>query len=368
MKPISFFNTNINPEASSLVAKTIESTLLSEGAAVQEFEEQLELQFQTHPIVAVNSGTSALHLALALSNIGKGDEVIIPAQTFVATGLAVLYQGATPVFADIKLETGNICIDSIKNLISEKTKAIIPVHWGGLPCRMEEISSIAKENDLIIIEDAAHALGAKYNDLSIGKISQFTCFSFQAIKHLTTGDGGGIAIKDKKTLEKARRIRWFGMDRKNSKPSILGEREYDISEIGYKYHMNDYAATLGIANLQIHKQNQDRVNQIAQLYNEALGSNSSIRLFKVEYNINHAYWLYGFHVDKRSEFIKMMRSSDIPVSVVHQGIDKNSIFKEFRRDLPIQRKFDDSQIHIPIHSDLSNENVYHIINSIEKGW
>ena len=197
---IPIFNTYIHPSASEKISEVLSSTFISEGEIVKEFEAELCKKLLLKNIVTVNSGTSALHLSLDLSGISEGDEVICPAQTFVASALVILQQKAIPVFADIDYETGNISVESIKKKITNKTKAIIPVHWGGYPCDMDEINLVAKQNNLIVIEDAAHALGATYKSQAIGALSDYTCFSFQAIKHLTTGDGGAITIGDEKKI------------------------------------------------------------------------------------------------------------------------------------------------------------------------
>ena len=245
-REITFFHTLVSPRAVQLVTQVLESGWLSEGRIVQQFEAALAARLGLCRPVAVNSGTAALHLALALTGVGPGDEVILPAQTFVATGLVILMQGAKPVFADINPLTGNISPTSIAEKITEHTKAIMPVHWGGYPCDLDEINAIADRYDLAVIEDAAHALGATYKGHPIGAISRFTAFSFQAIKHLTTGDGGALCCTDETDSRASVVRRWFGIDRATSQPSILGEREYDITDIGYKYHMNDVAAALGL--------------------------------------------------------------------------------------------------------------------------
>src|SRR5262249_43887055 len=160
------------------------------------FEQELATTLGLIRPVAVNSGTSALHLALEVAGVGSGDEVILPAQTFVASGLSILMCDAAPVFADIQPFTGNIDPGSVRAKITARTKAIMPVHWGGYPCDMDEINAIARGHDLAVIEDAAHALGAIYKGRPVGALSRFTAFSFQAIKHLTTGDGGALCCLD----------------------------------------------------------------------------------------------------------------------------------------------------------------------------
>ncbi|EKE02192.1 MAG: hypothetical protein ACD_20C00413G0016 [uncultured bacterium] len=365
---IGIFSTHINNTAFEKIKNVLESTFISEGNVVKEFEKELTEKLGCINPVAVNSGTSALHLALILANVTEGDEVICPAQTFVATALTVLQQKAIPVFADIQYETGNICPKSIEKKITAKTKAIVPVHWGGYPCDMDEIIQIAEKYNLIVIEDAAHAPGAEYKGRMIGSISNFTCFSFQAIKHITTGDGGAICCKNQKDSNNAIIKRWFGIDRANSIPSILGERRYDITGLGYKYHLNDYSAALGLTNLEDFKERLEKRRAIARLYRESLKNVTGITLFKEMEDRKSAYWLFGMHVEKRENLIKALKTKGIIASVVHQRIDKNSVFGGIREDLDNQKKFDETQIHIPMHDALTEENVEYIINSIKEGW
>jgi perosamine synthetase len=306
-----------------------------------------------------------LHLALIASGVGPGDEVIIPAQTFIATGLAVLYVGAKPIFADINLLDGNISVESIKSKITNKTKAIIPVHWAGYPCDLDEINKIALEYNLSVIEDAAHAFGAFYKNQIIGSISRFTSFSFQAIKHLTTGDGGALCCKNIDDSKIVKRLRWFDIDRENSKIGFLGEREYDATNVGYKYHMNDISASLGIGNLKSINQKLSKVRNLAKIYNEELKNVSGIKLMDYKDDRLSSYWLFPILVDERNEFIKKLKSKNIPTSVVHQGIDKNSIFGNIDKSLINQRIFDEKQIHIPLNDSMSLDDVFEIINVIK---
>jgi perosamine synthetase len=365
---VPIFSTYIHPKADAAVMEVLNSTFISEGNVVREFELQLSEQLGLLNPVTVNSGTSALHLALVLAGVSEGDEVIIPAQTFVATGLVVLQQKAVPVFADIDYLTGNISPESFKSKITGKTKAVIPVHWGGYPCEMDAISQIAKLNNIVVIEDAAHALGALFNGRKVGGISDFTCFSFQAIKHLTTGDGGAIACLHSEDAREALIRRWFGIDRLNSRSSSLGERQYDIQSVGFKYHLNDYAAALGLANLEGFIQRLGRRIEFAKMYTESLSNISGIELFRYTANNQSAYWLYGFHVERRDEFIASLKAKGIAASVVHQRIDRNSVFGGLRNDLPNQEKFDSTQIHIPIHDHLNVEKIRYIIECIKNGW
>lgn len=305
---------------------------------------------------------------MEVSGVGVGDEVILPAQTFVASGMSILMTGATPVFADIQYESGNIDPESIRQKITEKTKALMPVHWGGYPCDMDEILNIAVENNLVVIEDAAHALGATYKGKPIGSISNFTAFSFQAIKHLTTGDGGALCCLDKIQFQESSNRRWFGIDRENTKKSNLGDRIIQIDEVGYKYHMNDLAAAIGLGNLKEFPDQLRRIREFALVYRNELKDVPGLKTLEYKDDRESAYWLFTILVERRNDFIDKMKSENIPVSVVDRSINRLSIFGAKSEDLVNQEKFDDHQIAIPIHSDLNDRNVSKISKSINAGW
>lgn len=364
---IPFFNTYIDPSSFAMVKKILKSTFVSEGKITAEFEEKLKHVGLSYPL-CVNSGTSALHLALILAGVKGGDEVIVPAQTFISTALAVLYQSAKPIFADIDYRTGNIDPEMIKRKITKNTKAIIPVHWAGYPVDLDSISKIAKEYRLTVIEDAAHALGATYKGKPIGGVSSFTCFSFQAIKHVTTGDGGAIACKKAIDAKKGKQLRWFGIDRENAIPTFLGERQYLLREVGYKYHMNDYESALGIANLSSFEKRLKRRRQIAQEYIKHFGDFSGIELFSYTTDRESSWWLFGMHVERRVDFIRALKDRGVPCSVVHQRIDRHPIFGGIQKDLVTQARFDSTQIHLPVYERLTDVQVAYIISSVKKGW
>ena len=229
------------------IKKVLSTRWIGQGPGVDKFEKKFQQIFsKKNSALATGSGTDSLHLAYLLAGLKKGDEVITTVFTCTATNIPLLYIGANIKFADIDPMTMNISIDSVKKLISKKTKAIVCVHYGGLPCEMNELQKLSRKYKIPIIEDAAHAMGAKYNGKPVGSISDFTTFSFQAIKHFTTGDGGMLTIKNNKLLKKAKRLRWFGIDREGKQN---GTWENDVFETGYKYQMTDIAATLGYDSL-----------------------------------------------------------------------------------------------------------------------
>jgi len=365
---IKMFSVYMNEAAVGRTLRTLESGYLAEGPVVKEFENKFRDVFHIPCPVAVNSGTSAIHLALILADVKAGDEVITTPQTMLATSQAILVQQATPVFADIQYETGNIDPEDIEHRITEKTKAILVVHWAGYPCDLARIHEIAKKHNLPIIEDAAHALGATYNKIPIGDISQYTCFSFQAVKHITTGDGGMLCLNNQRNYVAARRRRWYGLDRDNSKTSVLGEREWMVEEVASKFHMNDMAASVGVELLDDLGDILKRRNVIAYRYWSKLKEVPGITMFERQKDRTHANWLFSMHVERRLNFIRAMRDRGVDVSVVHTRIDRHPVFGGKRLDLPNMDRFDESHICLPLHMGLSDEDIQHVIDSVKEGW
>lgn len=352
-----FFDTIVTEQAKKNVMEVLNSGHLSEGEWVRRFEQELENQFGYRNGVTVNSGTSALHLALILAGAGQGDEVILPAQTFVATGMAVLYCGAMPVFADIGLD-GNLSVDTVLSKVTEKTRAIIAVAWGGLSPDLNRLSKLCQEHGIYLITDNAHALGSEV------KYENYSCFSFQAIKQLTTGDGGLLVCRDPSDSHEARKSRWFGIDRELDVPDETGERFYNIDErLGYKYHMNNIAAAVGLGNLENFQARQTIRQVISARYDIEIPEDCLTQVGHTS-----TYWLYDLLVDGRSDFIRMMKSKDIPVSVVHVGIDRNEIFGGKVMENENQRYWDEHHVCIPCHSSLTDEDVQQVIDAIKDGW
>jgi perosamine synthetase len=365
---VEFFNTNISDKSIELATEVLKSGNVSAGKLTERFENKLAKQLGVICPLTVNSGTSALYLALAVAGIEPGDEVILPPQTFIATGHVVLMHQAKPVFADIQYKTGNISPDSVRHKITERTKAVIPVHWGGYPCDLDEINEIAREFNIAVIEDAAHALGAVYKGRPIGSVSRFTAFSFQAIKHLTTGDGGALCCTDEHDGYQAERRRWFDIDRKSAKPSILGEREYDAVNIGYKFHMNDLAAAIGLGNLEEFALHLKRRREIASIYRAELNAVHGLQFLDYKDDRESSYWLFTVLVERRVDFIKKLKEQGVPVSVAHLRIDRNSVFGRITPYLYNQEKFNNNQVSIPVHDSLTDEDINLIVDTIKKGW
>ncbi len=362
-----FFHTHVGAGADAEVRATLQSTRLSEGVRVQAFERALAAELGMVRPAAVNSGTSALHLALVVAGVGPGDEVILPAQTFIASGLVVRMCGARPVFADVDPLSGNLSPADFAARVTPRTKAVIPVHWAGMPCDMAEINMVAAQHGISVVEDAAHAVGASYRGRPVGALSRFTAFSFQAIKHLTTGDGGAICCTDPHDAAEVFRRRWFGIDRASSPMSELGERDYNLADIGYKYHLNDYCAALGLANLVGLPDRLARRRQIAEQLDAALADVAGITRLARPTDRVSSWWLYGMRVERRLDFVRALRDRGVPASVCHLRIDTNAIFGG-PFELPGTAVFDAEQINLPVHEALTPADVAQIIAAVRAGW
>ncbi len=364
---MNLFESFISPGAQRRAADLLARGRVSEGEMVRLFEERLSSELGLSRPAALNSGTSALHLALVLAGVGPGDEIILPPQTFVATGLAVLMQGARPVFADIDPETGNLDPERLVERITGRTRAVMPVHWAGLPCDLDEIHAVADEHGLAVVEDAAHALGALYRGRPVGSISRFTAFSFQAIKHLTTGDGGALCCRDETDHRLAMRLRWFGIDRA-AEIGPSGERDINIEVRGFKYHMNDLAAAVGLGNLEGFTQRLATRRCRARRYRSALENTAGISLLRQDTDRESACWIFTLRVERRADFIRALKGRGIPASVVHRRIDRHSVFDGLTPGLAGQECFEERQVSLPLHDLLSEEDVERVIAAVREGW
>lgn len=365
---IVLFYPEVPESAIDNVISTLHSRWIGQGPKVDEFEQRFSRKFcEGRPSVAVGSGTDALHLAYILAGIGEGDEVISPVFTCTATNIPLLYLRANVIFADIQRNTLNIDPDSIRTRITDRTKAIVCVHYGGLPCDMNEIIEIAKSRNIPVIEDAAHAVGATYQGKIIGSISDFTMFSFQAIKHITTGDGGMLVLRDESLLEKARRMRWFGIDRSKKQ---LGIWENDISEIGYKYQMTDIAAAMGLSALEEFDLKIKHRRELFTVYVDELECVPGIELVGAKgYNDrDHAAWLCTVIADDRKKLQAKLRRNRIESNQVHFRNDRYSIFRQEKENLPNMDYVEDRYLVLPLHTKMNATDVHRICRVIRSGW
>jgi perosamine synthetase len=339
------------------ISKVLASGFVNEGEQVIELELKLNKYFGTAHTVLVNSGTSAITLALRIAGAGPGDEVISTSMTCVASNTPIFNSGAKIVWADIDLNTGQISPEDILRKITRKTKAILVVDWAGTPCDLVEISVIAKEFNVPVIQDAAHAFGAMINDESIVNFADFTCFSFQAIKHFTTGDGGALVCRDEKDFALAKKLKWFGFDRtqvKDAKGEWKGQKwDADISplEVGYKFNMNNIDAAIGLANLGNVENVLARHRANAEYYINRFKGIKLIDLLEVKSNYKSSYWVYTLLTKlselQRDKLLASLNRIGIGAGLVHLPNNYYTAFKPFNTSLPNTEKFAASQISLP---------------------
>ncbi|MFL0778321.1 MAG: DegT/DnrJ/EryC1/StrS family aminotransferase [Prochlorococcus sp.] len=369
LENIVLFYPHVSDLAKNAVMETLDSRWIGQGPKVKLFEENFSKRFASNsPAIAVGSGTDALHLSYLLAGLKPGDEVIAPVFTCTATNIPFLYMGVKIHFADIDPNTMNIDVNHVYELMSSKIKAIICVHYGGLPCDMEALQDIANKWNIPIIEDAAHAVGAKYKGVNIGSISEFTIFSFQAIKHITTGDGGILIIKDKKLIDKAERIRWFGIDRKAKQAGIW---ENDILDIGYKYQMTDIAAAMGIASLSEFDEISNLRKALFKTYEKELVDFDKVKIVGSGFkDREHAAWLFTVKVKNRYKLQEKLRANNIESNQVHFRNDRYSIFKEFTvgKIFPNMDKVENEYLVLPLHTMMTEDDVKRVCSIIKSGW
>jgi dTDP-4-amino-4,6-dideoxygalactose transaminase len=359
------FKPYMSEKATPAVAEILKSDWIGQGPVVDRVEKKFEKMFNAPGAITLNSCTSAIHLALVLADVRDGDEVITTPMTCSATNIPILYQRAKPVFADIQKAALNIDPKSIRKKLSPKTKAILIVHWAGYPCDMDEILKIAGEKKIPVIEDAAHALGATYKEKYIGAISDFTCFSFQAIKQITSIDGGMLVCKDAQAYKRGTLLRWYGIDR-TFKGDIYWK--FKVEEAGFKYHMNDVTATILSVQLDdIHSVNARR-KEIVNRYRKSLDNIPGLTLLEEKDDRGSGHWLFTVLVERREDFIKMMKDNGIETHMVHVRCDVYPIFGGKRLELPVMNEVEPKYVSIPLHAGLTDEDVEKVIKTVNKGW
>jgi len=364
-KTVTLFYPYIPKNYLSALKKVFATRWIGQGPLVDKLEKVFSKKFANSlPSVAVGSGTDALHLAYILAGIKKNDEVICPIFTCTATNIPLLYIGAKIKFADIDPKTMNIDIQSVKKLITSKTKAIVFVNYGGLPCDLKELNAIAKKRKIVLIQDAAQSLAAKYNNKSIVKYADYTIYSFQAIKQITSGDGGMLVLKDKKKLKKAYRIRWFGIDRLAKQG---GTWENDIKEIGFKYQMTDIGASLLLESIKEFKKIWSHRRKIYKIYEKILSKNSSIAIIdKKKSGTEHSNWLFTICLKRKDYLQKKLRQNGVETNQVHFRNDRYSIFKKFTKGKKFKNMdlIENNYLVLPIHPKVKLSDAKRISNLI----
>ncbi len=367
MKNILFHRTHTTQDELDAVADAIRSGWLTMGPKVMEFETSFKSYIGAKEAVMVNSATAALHLALKAIGLQRGDEVILPTNTFVATAEVVTYFDAIPVLCDIEYDTHNIDVQKIEALMTERTKAIIPVHFAGQPCDMDEIYTLAKQYNLKVIEDAAHALPSAYKGIRVGSLpSDITCFSFYATKTLSTGEGGMATTNN---IDYAKNIsinRLHGISKDVWDRYSGGGWEYDIVDNGNKYNSTDINAALGLSQLKKLEWMRDKRADIAKQYDKAF--NNKIETLFIKEDRETSYHLYVIKVNNRDELYKILKEKGIGTSVHFIPIHNHSYYKkkyDYKlEDYPVANDVFKKSLSLPIYPDLNEDEVDYIIENV----
>lgn len=354
------------------VVKVLRSDYLTTGPAIEEFEQKVAEYVGVKYAVAVSNGTAALHIACLAAGIGEGDEVITTPITFAASANCVLYCGGTPVFADINPETYNIDPADIERKITKKTKAIIPVHFTGQPCEMDQIYQIAKKHQLIVIEDGAHALGAEYQDKKIGSFSAMTTFSFHPVKPITTGEGGMVVTEDEKLYERLKLFRSHGITREeNLMTQNEGGWYYEQLELGYNYRMTDIQAALGGSQINKLDEFLARRQEIASYYDKAFEKNVNLVIPKQLVHTKSGWHLYVVQILNRArkDVFEALKNAGIGVNVHYIPVYHHPYYQRHGYQevhCPNAENLYQHMISLPIYPRMTKEQQDFVIETILK--
>ena len=356
-KQIKLFDPIITDNEIKATVKVLKSHFWASGSGsgnVKKFEESFNMYIGSQKSLAVNSGTAALHLALSLCDI-KNKEVVLPSLSFVSTAHAVMYNGGKPIFADIDPVTLNIDPNSIEEKISKNTKVILPVHFGGLSCELNLIQKLCKNNDLSLVEDAAHATGSLYKGKKIGTHGSIVCFSFHPVKNLAMPTGGALSLngKNSKKFEKSiRSLRWCGISNRKGV-------EYDVSTLGWNYYMNEVSASIGLVQL------KKLDNLISIKKNIAKRYLDELYVEKMPFDKNCSYHMFWIRVKNRKLFMNKMTQHGIETGIHYNPIHKMSFYNS-KQQLPNTESVFNELVSIPIHANLSDSSVSKIIKYVNK--
>ncbi|MCQ2380994.1 MAG: DegT/DnrJ/EryC1/StrS family aminotransferase [Acidaminococcaceae bacterium] len=374
-KKIVLFKVFVADEVDKPLLEVIHSGWLGEGPKVEAFEKELKAYFKNPYLTTINNGTAGLHLAyhMALHQDGPKTyfndntaEIITTPITCTATNEPIIANGAKIVWADVDPITGSIDPKSVENKISDKTKAVTMVHWGGNPCDIDAINDIAHKHGIKTVEDGAHAMGMEYKGKLFGNHSDYSMISLQAIKHVTSADGGILMMKSAKDFERAKLLRWYGIDR-TIREGIDLRCELDVPESGYKFHMNDVCAIIGLTNFKHVDEILQKHRDNAAFYYKAFAGYNKIKCVPENKDGRSSFWLFTLHVDNRDELMKKLGEVGIMASKVHARNDTHSMFKDFYNpNLPGVEAFNRTHICIPVGWWVTKEDREYIAEQVIK--
>ena len=372
-KKIPLFKVFVTEDVDKPLLEVMHSGYIGEGPRVAEFEQNLKNYFHNPFLTTLNNGTAGLHLAyhMALHQNGpktyynsNDAEIITTPITCTATNEPIIANGAKIVWADVDPITGSIDPKDIERKITKNTKAVTMVHWGGNPCEIDKINSIAHSNGLKTIEDGAHAMGMEYKGKKFGNHSDYSMISLQAIKHITSVDGGILMMKSEKDYERAKLLRWYGIDR-TIREGIDLRCELDVPESGYKFHMNDVCAVVGNENFKHVDEILSKHRDNAHFYYEAFKGISEITCVPENQDGKSSFWLFTLHVNNRDEVMRKLGEVGIMASKVHARNDTHSMFKDFYdENLPGVKQFNATHLCIPVGWWVTKEDREYIAENV----
>lgn len=354
------------------VVKVLRSDFLTTGPRVLEFERRVADYVGAKYAVAVNSGTAALHIACLAANIGEGDEVITSPITFAASANCALYCGAKPIFADIERDTYNIAPEEVEKMLTPAVKAIIPVDFSGQPCDLDAIMELAHKHKLVVIEDAAHALGASYKGRRVGAIADMTCFSFHPVKPITTGEGGMVVTDDEELYKRLLLFRSHGITRDETLMSeVQGDWYYQQLELGYNYRITDISCALGISQMNKLDGFIERRRKLAERYDEAFCSVPGITIPHQREGCESGWHLYVIRVaaDKRKAVFDDLRQSGIGVNVHYLPVYKHPYYQKHGYDKCFcsnAELYYESAITLPLYPGLTEKEQDYVIENVKR--
>ena len=369
MERIPVFIPTIGEDTKKHLNTALDVGWLGMGSSTEEFEDRISefLKLENRYVVSTNTGTSALHVALRVAEISSGDEVITPSFNYVADHQAIKMTGANVVMCDICEDNLGINCKKAEELITDKTKAIIPLHFAGIPCDQKEVFQLAKKYNLRIIEDAMHAFGTSINGKMIGSYGDITCFSFDPVKVITSIDGGCVIVNGKNELEKAQHLRLLGVD-KDTVERYKNKRswDYDVVSDGYRYHLTNIMASVGIS--QIKKINEfiKSRQRVCQQYNKAFGRISGLKIPPTDFN-NISPFIYSLRVldGQRESLIKHLDNLEIDVGIHFIPVHKHAYFANSRYgDMTVTEKVVKEVLTLPLHSNMKEEFVERVIDGV----
>ena len=369
---VEFFRHNIGGEEKQSIISVLDSIFLTTGKVVNDFEEKLSSYLGLQHCVGLSSCTAALHLGLVALGIGPGDEVITTPMTFVATSLAIVHAGAKPIWVDVEKQTGNINAELIEGAITERTKAIVPVHLYGNMCDMIKIKNIADKYGLYVIEDAAHALEAERDGVRVGELADGACFSFYCTKSITCGEGGAFATNRMDLAEKVRLLSLHGMTKGAAERYQRLYEHWDMVELGWKYNMNNIQAALLIPQLKKIECYWSKRKRIYEYYVDSLKDSPEIDFPKIPPNSRSAYHLFTIWVspERRDILLKGLQEENIGVAVNYRAIHLLSKFRETfgnrRGDYPVAEKIGASTISLPLYPKLKIQEANYVIEKLKR--